>query len=317
MACQSLRTAWRLGQIRVTSRICPRRQKPGDDAACFGARAQSGYRGAMLELLAMIATTLSANAFWISEHEALTKVALARFHTCHPEAFSPKNDELLISANLDEDRNVLRKWITYSHFFSPHHDLDQRRRTSLDRVTEIEAQFRTSIEPGSWSAYRQLGVVMHHVQDSAVPAHVVPVSHWLSDGFEAYEAHLSADPGACDEDETSMTLSEILIWSAEHTLGAVGAPPWNRFWIEPDHNGFGSYGPMGNAFGDPKIWSAAGYREFKLGLLRQATRATRMVLGWFTRNKLPHYAVESDCFSLKYGVVLGRFWASFRSLSVA
>lgn len=218
-----------------------------------------------------------ARAFWVGEHEALTRAAFQEAQECLPALKSESFQQEIISANLDEDRNIVRKWSRDSHYYSPVRELSMWRRTSMDRILDIQGDTRSNI---TWV----IGVLLHHIQDAAVPAHVVPINHWIDDGFEAFEAGVPEPDTACSPHGAFVEMrrpSEVLQRMAELTLyAAVDTHPWNRFWREGSGKSFGSYGELGDVFGRSNVLSQEDYRRFKLAQARLALDASKWVLRW-------------------------------------
>lgn len=218
-----------------------------------------------------------AHAFWIDEHRALTRAAIEEALECLPALNSEGLQNEIVEANLDEDRNFLRKWGRDSHYYSPVRELDMRRRSSMDRVIDLQGDTRSRRS-------QVIGVLLHHIQDAAVPAHVVPINHWVDDGFEAFRTKPPERDATCEPRSPFADLrrpSEVLQRVAELTLHAsVDTHPWNRFWREGSGRSFGSYGELGDVFGRSNAVSRDDYHRFKGQQIRYALDATKWILRW-------------------------------------
>lgn len=203
----------------------------------------------------------SAHAYQLDDHERMTKTAAEWLKTCHTLSFSDAQVRILIKANRSEDTDVIRKWGGYSHYYNPHHTIEQRRKDSMASIVEVERALRD--QPPGTKSIELLGRAIHHIQDSAVPLHVLPVNHALDDGFEGYGNPKSAlIKCSAMEAKAPESLQDVLKRSALATYdrikttfsyqhdGAERSQSWlGAFWTEPKGRGFGSYGDWGNRFG--------------------------------------------------------------------
>lgn len=121
------------------------------------------------------------------------------------------------------------------------------------------------------------GRLSHHIQDMAVPSHVVPIYHatppfGVKDRLESYDSKkwlsVELNESECDKlfSEQISSPRSVLDDLAHKTLKSVKmpilsgktVPTWQSFWRSPEntsklgvnvHSGFGSYGNFGNRFG--------------------------------------------------------------------
>ncbi len=257
--------------------------------------------------------SLGAYASDIREHSAMTSEAIAQFEACFPKNLSPYVREILLYSNISEDLNLVEKWGFYSHFYNPHKDVSTWRGTSFNRVQDAEA-FLTGWKKSLRENYSvlmvsgalsELGQVIHHIQDSAVPTHVIPVKHWLSDGFEGYRAPAFSTSFSCGEFFENNSPTQQIRQSALETLaslkqnfaGTKDNKPinlnWDYFWYDTGAK-FGSYGYFGNAFGQTRIQTPGGiyevpaqvYRKYWLDRREQSIRHTAKAMYWFFSNLL-------------------------------
>jgi hypothetical protein len=254
---------------------------------------------------------MPAFAYSVSEHASITADTIDQFQLCFPHKLSQLTRENLIFSNMEEDLNLLQKWVRYSHFYNPYKDLSTWRGTSLDRVRDSSAflaNWRLQAASGASvlsveEAVREVGHVIHHIQDSAVPPHVVPVKHWLRDGFERYHADSTERAFTCADLMGPVNPSEELRTSALETLASLkgtfqvlydGQPrtiDWSYYWRDTGEL-WGSYGLFGNGFGSPHLMVDGGdyeispeaYKSFWLARRWQAMRHTARILQWFFSN---------------------------------
>lgn len=256
-----------------------------------------------------------AQAFHINDHGLITSVAVAEYNACDPAyAFSPADTTKLKAANLDEDLNILRKWVTYSHYYNPTKHLDMSRKDSSVRVSELEIELLPHLMVGPppfqlsrADILRLMGHAIHHLQDMAVPAHVVPISHRFSENFELmtaktsdWDAHTSMTDCGALLNAPSLDLLDLLKEYANLTLlrlqysfeyerdHAHETGNWGLFWKPSDGLSFGNYGAAGDHFGlatfthgDHKFrLNPLLYEQFHHEQLRRAIEATKRALYW-------------------------------------
>ena len=251
----------------------------------------------------------SAFAFQLGDHKKVMAEAYKEFIGCFPEFQGRLNYDWLEKADIGEDLDLVNKELFYSHFYSPHKKLRMWRKDSSGRIEDLKPsllQCRATVEKLSYENVSDLGHMIHHFQDMAVPPHVVPVSHSFWDGFENFAINGDISTGlSCDEIRAAGAAEpeDILRETAETTLNAVAqwrVPAENEyrqpvaplegteFWIESNDDGFGSYGSIGNRFGDTRIVRDAetvfvkksSFENFKRDQMRLAVAATVRGLVW-------------------------------------
>jgi len=255
----------------------------------------------------VLSGTSSALAFNLHDHSRITEQALAEFTNCYPNRINPEEVQDLVANNLDEDLNIIRKDLFDSHYFHPEKPLHLFRADSLQRLRGLESD----TEPGQLMSNWDLGHGIHHLQDMAAPPHVVPVNHWLTDGFENHvdaSANLNSEWSCRDLAAFAAqpsTLSQILIQTAKKTLAAVRTeslegltadpirPSWRKlqipltaFWEESHAEEMGQYGALGNNYGTSEFQASgqsysidtAEFVRFKDQQVRLAIRATLLAV---------------------------------------
>lgn len=249
--------------------------------------------------LALAPRTVSA--FSIADHIGITTAALAEYHRCRPGALTFLEERGVLEANIAEDLDPIRKGLIYSHYYSPHRRLGLIRLTSLPAVRNDERSLLGSLSlpevlrPLFEAPEVALGHLLHHLQDSASPPHVVPVKHGLSDSFENFPVRVlaSSEPecAALTEEAAAVPYPQELVRSARATWasvetqldvtidGAETRASWAQaFWTPAPRQGFGSYGWAGNRFGVARFTrsghsvaiSTETYVAYKLARIRQA-----------------------------------------------
>jgi len=261
-------------------------------------------------------------AFSLSDHRQITEAAFRGIQSCLPSPISDQDARTIQEANLWEDINVLKKWFGYSHFYHPespsaplHAEELGFRKDSRARVVLAQALLEKG-EPERSHKLHLIGALVHHLQDMAVPPHVLPVNHFWTDGFEklkvtlpprpAFESceeliqvAMSSDPTALHHETANETLHEVLEGHLSgittHRDGRqpeVTQIPLTWFWEEGVGSSFGRYGALGNAFGmtqltgrDRKILiESTEYARYKSHRLHMALRVTQIILAryWFS-----------------------------------
>ena len=248
-----------------------------------------------------------ASAFNLSEHRALTNQAFFELNQCLPELkLQDSFRRQVVFKNLEEDLNVFRKDLMYSHFFNPFHALQMFRHDSSVRVGRLEVKFLDN--PSALG----LGSAIHHIQDMASPPHVVPVMHGLTDGFETFvPLHSAMVSGMnCEQiknmiNSPLLDLSQILRTTSLRTLAQlsdvkipaiminqknhqrvlIGA---DSFWQQTNEDRFGKYGSLGNSFGKSLIdihgiiylVPKAEYEKIKKSQWQLAVQSTLQAMLW-------------------------------------
>mgnify|MGYP003337805414 CR=1 FL=1 len=266
----------------------------------------------MLALIHLVAASFLfdfAHAFHIPEHSRITVRAVKDLEICGllPTSWNQVWTEAIVRADENEDYNLFRKWSKYSHYFNPNHTVRQLRADSslsvMESVQEIQKNSADSL-----LVSELIGRIIHHVQDSSVPSHVVPVVHASADGFEVFEIdQVYREPISASEciSLSAQEPMEVLRSNALSTLSALQEQvffqresfkrqgTWlGTFWLAGDSDNFGSYGPMGNNFGKPVFeledgrtirMSVEFYEKFKRDRIKAAVQATRSVILWANR----------------------------------
>jgi hypothetical protein len=248
---------------------------------------------------------MPSQAFSLSDHSRITAQAVREFNACLPGSIGEMVANRIDEYNLDEDTNLLNKWLFYSHYFHPFKELNMARYQSSVRVEELEKQIHSALDGGmdarDDSILNAFSHALHHLQDMASPPHVVPVTHWLTDGFETYEVAFEIPRTSTDDcvaliARPKESLVDLLKHAARTTLNLVrservsvqknGSPTfvsWSSFWAESSENDFGDYGVFGNSYGEAAIQvngdryrvAPAVYHAFKHGQLRLAVEISK------------------------------------------
>ena len=266
-------------------------------------------------VLGVAARPSSVQAFGLDDHAWITVIAAEEVRRCMgPEALSRETSALLSEENLGEDLAFLKKFTLFSHYFNPEGTLQfSFRLDSATRVAELQERLHSFGILTFWNRSEVLhaaGVILHHIQDMAVPAHVLGVTHGLDDGFEGYEVRDVLPPrqGGLSEEQDCRRISLLARQEsylethralARRTLdehrtqglrvlkkGQPATLPFAAFWTENPASGWGSYGYLGDRFGE--TWFVADhvdyeitseeYRRFKLSKLRLSIDASRVAL---------------------------------------
>ncbi|MFY0565616.1 hypothetical protein ACN28E_17475 [Archangium lansingense] len=218
----------------------------------------------LLPLLALM-LPLGASAFSVPDHEVMTRASVDAVlaEGGHPELAAHR--AAVVEGSRAEDLNLHVKWTGYHHFFHPGTSLDSSfRKDSGARVRALWEEAEEAASNGDLArAFDRVGHLVHHIQDMAVPMHVVPVMHGLSDRFEQHAARQALFPEGRQLEPLSGADAQLAL--ARETLEVVrtgslpvegGSIPWNAFWAEPSTRGpgaFGGYGVVGNAFDSKEV----------------------------------------------------------------
>ncbi len=216
----------------------------------------------------------AALAYHLGDHVTITRLAIQEFQKCYPQVITSQEPFFIFSSDLEEDINVIRKDFIYSHYFNPQKSLSMFRYDSSVRVQRLSLALKT--DQNSLLRYIHLGHALHHIQDVSVPVHVVPITHGLSDKFENYKlkSPLLSTGLTCQELENlaqeTRELPELLVLTANQsleTLAQILVPitkidssgqqtykvNGSSFWKIAPGNNFGSYGLLGQHFGESEI----------------------------------------------------------------
>ena len=260
----------------------------------------------------IVSLTSSSYAFQLGDHDQITLQALNEYKNCVP-AYRGINQEWLTEAVRSEDTDLVTKELRFSHFYNPKKKLNLWwRLDSMGRIDDLEPSLRQCHQKQSQVGYdevSELGHMIHHFQDMAVPAHVVPVNHSAWDGFESYPisgdissgytcAQIIAFAESAPEDILRETATETLGALATMQIPAVvaanGIPmtlTGSDFWVESNDSSFGHYGVVGNGFGQGQLQkdsltlyaAPAAFDAFKRNQMRLAVRASLRGLAWTLR----------------------------------
>jgi hypothetical protein len=257
-------------------------------------------------------------AYHLSDHSTLTMDAINEFNHCFPGIINSSDADILRSSNLNEDLNLFRKEFIYSHYYNPTKKLQMWRKDSMERVTDLQNNLSQPTNDGMTlrsDILVRIGHIIHHIQDMTVPAHVIPITHANNDGFEIFSVQgpISSDLSCTDIETLSEGDSEkILLETASMTmieLNAFTAIAIKKgtvendsvvlggvdFWIAAENQSFGSYGVLGNSYGDNEIATEKGvlvvpngtYIHFKHAQMKLAVQNTLRVIYWSLIKKNP------------------------------
>ncbi|ATB32141.1 hypothetical protein [Melittangium boletus] len=260
---------------------------------------------ARLLLLATLCLPLAARAFSVTNHESLTRAAVDEALAAEGTSPLAEYREAMVSGTRKEDLNLHVKWTGWTHFFRPGTSLDTTfRKDSSARIQALWQEVEEAASHGDLErAYDRVGHLVHHIQDMAVPMHVVPVMHTLSDRFEQHPIGQKAlaqpsarvlEPMSGEEAQVSLALETLVVVRSDVLAVEGGTIPWSAFWAEPTQEGpgeFGAYGTVGNAFDTPQVtwrgrtWAVdpAAYEAFVTARARAAVDYSRAFLIWATR----------------------------------
>lgn len=276
-----------------------------------------------MKMFTLFATILSfsatsAQAFHIPEHLLITQRAITGLQKCNllPQSWDMGWVQAIHEGNKREDTDLLRKWSKYSHFYSPKKRLrSMGRADSMLSVRESEHALNghdhDEEENAERSAFLLVGRIVHHIQDAAVPSHVVPVNHFADDGFEKTELRgyyrspfsiadcariAGAEPSQILRATALTTLARIEEPVGFRTHKRIKRETWSKaFWKPSEGEGFGEYGFLGNSFGKGLIEFEDGrtahvapsqYQDFKRAQVELAVAATQAAILWANQRVL-------------------------------
>jgi hypothetical protein len=253
----------------------------------------------LLSLLALV-LPLGAGAFSVPDHEAMTRAAVDAALAAGGPPQLAAHRAAVVEGSRAEDLNLPVKWTGYHHFFHPGTSLDSSfRKDSGARVRALWVEAEEAASNGDLArAFDRVGHLVHHIQDMAVPMHVVPVMHGLSDRFEQHAAKQALVP--LGREIPPLSGQEAQLALARETLEVVrtgslpvegGAIPWSAFWAEPTthaRGAFGGYGAVGNAFDSKEVrwkgrtWKVdpSAYDDFVDARVESAVAYSRAFLLW-------------------------------------
>lgn len=231
--------------------------------------------GSLFVLGWSIALPIGALAFKRDHHGVLSVAAfqLLQRKDGHREV-APDHIDAFVKGSKFEDHphQWVPKWFN-QHFHRPHWNPPYVRSSCIRRFkalcVELEAAIRAKEPHRAW---RNAGKLAHYLQDMNCPPHVVPVWHA---GGDAFDQTTLVGNNAIDEDLarewSAWDLRALLDTISLRTLASVNEPlplmvkdaivhrDWSLFWTGPvDDHGFGSYGEVGNAWGQPRLTGGDG-----------------------------------------------------------
>lgn len=274
---------------------------------------------ALLTLALFTVSQLSAHAFLVSDHGKLTKIAAQEFSTCFPGHLTSNDIESMVTANEGEDFALWKKFFRHSHYFHPEKTPGTIIRKSAYEIIQLLDQRLRKIDPNDKSMreefFYDLGSAMHFIQDLASPSHVTLVRHTFLDGFESFPVSDEVPPRFATPDDACTELRSVRFDGAKSIFERIAkttlelvrnrtfdgyalnetdaTPEWlpvklnlNIFWQESHQNRFGSYGKLGNAFGQTHFTlnntryrvSLQTYENLKKEQMRAAVDATKHLL---------------------------------------
>jgi hypothetical protein len=253
----------------------------------------------------VLAVASPAQAYELSDHKRITVQAVEELNACFPGLISETQKTALWTSDLEEDVDLIQKDLLYSHFFNPYKHLQMRRYDSLVRVVRLQEAIARDQAVGDHedlALFIHLGHLVHHLQDVSVPPHVVPVMHWINDGFEKYDFKGDISSGLSCADlltQPAQSPVELLLLTAKATLRSLSdlsvqvragsrsmTVRGDAFWEESTDNHFGSYGFLGNHFGEALfveqgteyVVSADFYTSYKQQQMKLGAQATLKAL---------------------------------------
>lgn len=245
-----------------------------------------------------------AQAFHLEDHERIMKQAMSEFQVCFPNKLSADTQKAIWQSDLNEDLNIFLKDTLYSHFYNPTKKLEMRRYDSSVRVKDKQSELitiiKTNADLNESSNAARLGAAAHHIQDMAVPAHVVPVGHGFGDGFEVYQFKGEISTGWSCSDIGRFSAGEDLRSIHKQTAMLTLTKVMNTqnsgltgqdFWQPSSNSSFGHYGSVGNHFGQSKIVvngrtlqiDPTFYDQLKQSQMKLAVQESLKALYWYSR----------------------------------
>jgi hypothetical protein len=229
-------------------------------------------------------------------HQKITKKAIAEFKKYQKQKLAEEIEKIIVAGCVGEDKVLSTfRWRNW-HFLHPKEELGKKwfimNQSMLPRFCGLDKRLHRLIkeykETNSEAKrkkllkeiYRQIGRIIHYLQDVSVPAHVVPIYHGPGspDKFDGYEYEYGPE---CEEGEKSvdlemekgLTLKRLLRKSACATVKSIGEGntfyitkdgkevlvTWEVFWSKPRSEGFSEYGILKNNFGVSRIRDDKGH----------------------------------------------------------
>ena len=215
---------------------------------------------------------LSGMAYNIKNHERITRKAIELLNKKYGANYITGYEaKQIIRGNLSEDK-FNSKWLIRpfnQHFYNPLKEKQYwKRNKSIDRRFEkLQRNFTGRVNKSKY--YYSIGEIIHHLQDETVPAHVVPIFHWVfkKDKFDEQQVQellpvnldLEEVIGQ-NNDYASQLLKKVTIQTLnnirqkfnveirtikEKELASID---WSYFWKENPKGWFGEYGIFGNRY---------------------------------------------------------------------
>jgi len=234
-------------------------------------------------LVVTILTSLSwsSAAFDPNKHEQITKQAFALYDVCqrhYPNklklTFGTQDKDQITRATHDIDNPTIARLVNW-HFFDKKYDHINDRPGNIpvmfgfihrslhhyflaahERIKNKLAKSKTA------NINKEVGELMHFIQDMAVPAHVTPIFHMFgySDPLDAYQPKTPITPNINSSTCEKLIAEhknpvDLLLSSAHNTLGVIDAKQtsqrWHHYWQpsskSTNNSGFGEYGTCGRA----------------------------------------------------------------------
>jgi hypothetical protein len=244
-------------------------------------------------------------AYSIPNHVKISTRAGADYNTCARELglkpLSKDDIRILVDSNTDQDEEVFRKLYS-GHYYNPYGELG-RGNIGLGSISLKPRFLKIQEVLIRKHSLKDLGELVHYVQDVTVPAHVTPIRHPLGDSFDGLDFKLpprNLSHSDCEELRSELkgydSYFEILDQVAKTTRTHMAekfeysrnnqkfSSNWDRaFWVPPASSngrisGFGHYGIFGDHFGKLKIQDvsveAETYGRFAARQLELAVKAT-------------------------------------------
>ena len=229
--------------------------------------------------------SFNVNAFDGEKHIQPSNDAVALYNKCkgyYPNKFDldlSEKDKETIARNSSKVDNISFSRAWNWHFYDKKFNYETRKpgnidsgflwmNRSLHKIFTKKSEKLLKHKKNKKRLLKYSGIVLHYIQDMAVPAHVAPIYHvsWKKDKFDSYTPRKlrqvnvtkSECKGYIDNKSSPISILETL---ANSTLDSIRTKIneqlyWTAFWNiypeKPDNNkdGFSTYGKCGNIFGD-------------------------------------------------------------------
>lgn len=217
----------------------------------------------------------SSYAFSCKQHGAISTAAFALLP--REGDYGEVHDSLIqafVQGSMFEDRGyrLVHKWFN-QHFHRADWSPPHRRSSCVRRFNVLSTELDEAIKAkDTLRAWSTAGKLAHYLQDMNCPPHVVPVWHA---GGDAFDQTILVGNNAIDEalarEWSTWDLSALLDTLSLRTFASIREPlllkengamiqrDWSLFWTAPvGDRGFGSYGEVGKAWGQPRLAGANG-----------------------------------------------------------